>query len=123
MYNEDPFDQFCRILAAFVCFVGAILWYGPQFLLVELKYSLQHLWLSLKRFLFLPLRYKTHLLWTRITVWLMLYGIVRTPTWTEIEERRLQVIAQGADLPRWKDLEEGLWQEQQQKVELVRNES
>ena len=116
MYNEDPFDQFCRMLAAFVCFVGTILWYGPQFLLLELKYSLKQLWLSLKRFLFIPLRYKMHLLLTRITVWLMLYGFVRTPTWAEIEERRLQVIAQGADLPRWRELEEGLRQEQQQEL-------
>ena len=62
MYNEDPFDQLCRLLAAFACFVGAILWYGPQFLLLELKYGLKHLWFSLKRFLFLPLRYKMRLL-------------------------------------------------------------
>lgn len=116
MYNEDPFDQFCRMLFAFVCFVGTILWFEPQFLLLELKYGLKHLWLSLERFLFIPLRYKTHLLWARITVWLMLYGFVRTPTWTEIEEMRLRAIAKGADLPRWRELEEGLRREQQQEL-------
>ena len=92
MYNEDPFDQFCRMIVAFVCFVGIILWFEPQLLLLELKYGLKHLWLSLECSLFLPLHYKMRLLQTRITVWLMLSGLVRTPTWTEIEEMRLQAI-------------------------------
>lgn len=43
MYMEDPFDQFCRMLVAFVCFVGAILWLELQFLWSELKYSLKYL--------------------------------------------------------------------------------
>jgi hypothetical protein len=113
MYNEDPFDQFCRTIVAFVCFVGIILWFEPQFLLLEMKYGLKHLWLSLERSLFIPFRYKTRLLRTRITVWLMLYGFVRTPTWTEIEEMRLRAVAHGADLPCWRELEEGLrWEKQ-----------
>jgi hypothetical protein len=114
MYNEDPFDQFCRQLVAFVCFVGTVLWYEPQILLLKLKYGFKYLWLSLERSLFIPLRYKTRRLWTRITVWLMLNGLMRTPTWTEIEAMRLRVVAQGTDIPRWRELEEGLRREQQQ---------
>jgi hypothetical protein len=117
MSGEDPFDQLCRLLVAFVFFLSACLVLVPQWLFFELCCDLRQGWLSLQLALFLPLSYKirllcSHFYYQHLAVWLMLFGLIKTPTWTEIEERRLQTVAKGADLPRWKELEEGLLQEQ-----------
>ncbi len=119
MYTEDPFDQLCRLLVGFIYFFGACFWFGPQWLFTELRSGLKQSWLSLQLALLIPLGYKLRLQWShfyykRLAAWLMFYGLIKTPTWTTIEEMRLQVVARGADLPRWKELEEGLRREQQE---------
>jgi polyferredoxin len=112
MFEEDPFDRFCRIIMACMVFIThmteLIIRLSIQWLAIKIKYLLVFTWLRTHSFCFtLYHRY--------FYLWLVFLGFKKPLSWTEIEAFRLKVIAQGGkDIPLSPDLEEGLRQEQEQ---------
>ena len=109
-FEEDPFDRWCRLLVAFVILMERmaelIVWELIQRLKLKVGYPLVIAGLRV-RFLGQTIYHRY------ICVLLMMCGLKKVPTWTDIEARRLRLVAKsGYDIPRPRELEEGLRQEQ-----------
>ncbi len=109
MFEEDPFDRWCRIIFALIIFVTGmtelIIRHQFRLLTIRGRYLLVVVWLRTRSLCFTV--YRKH-----ICLPLMFCGFMKVPTWTEVEAYRLRLIAQsGYDLPRPLDLEEGLLEE------------
>lgn len=109
-FEEDPFDRWCRLLVAFLCIV---------------THTTEITVLSLFQRLKILGRHHLVIAWIRTSSWsfswykryvcvpLMFCGLMKVPTWTEVEAYRLRLTAKsGHELPRPTELEEGLRQEQ-----------
>ncbi len=113
---QDPFDDICRrfmnILTYFVMLLALSVYYTCvvvycQVILFYLQ--LKGVYLKIEYFL---RKILSHVFIMYIEPWLIGFGLRREKTWTEIEQRRLEVSALcGHEIPRTPDLEEGLRQE------------
>jgi hypothetical protein len=114
-FEEDPLDRWCRCILAYGMLVARLAEIRIRFLFQRLAIRGRHL-------LFIA-RKRTYLLGYTIyrryiCVPLMLFGVMRVPTWTEVEAYRVRLSTRsGFDLPRPPELEEGLKQEQMQKTQ------
>ena len=123
MYQEDPFEWLCRCLVGYVWCSVILLEGGLRLLalfvrhdLQQVRYQCKRCYLLLRLWVYLPLREVVVMWWIgwyhrQIAPWLMLLGMMPTPSWSEIEQRRKVVEAQGTKVPRWPELEAGLREE------------
>ena len=113
-FEEDPIDRWCRCIVAYGMLVTGLAE-------IHIRYLFQRLTIRGRHLLFV-LRNRTYLLGYTIyrryaCVPLMLFGVMRVPTWTEVEAYRVRLSTQsGFDLPRTPELEEGLKHEQAQRT-------
>jgi hypothetical protein len=116
MLNEDPFDRWCRnllelgYLATMLVELLARRWCRRLLLYIHIfalygRHFLFVVWCKVRSFFYTW--YRRHL-----CQWLMVCGLMKVPTWTEVEAYRLQISARsGVDIPRPLELENGLRQE------------
>jgi len=121
MFEEDPFDRWCRTIVEICFLVTLLVTLLVEALLREIGYHLIYhvqIFGIRAKYVLCVVKGRVGFLcfaWYRRHIWLplMLGGFMKVPTWTEIEAHRLQIIAQsGLDVPRSPELEKGLKQEQ-----------
>ncbi len=117
MFEEDPFDRWCRSVVELCVLVILLLESSIQQQWFRLVYSLSILGLRVRHLLFALWKRGSFLCFAFyrrfICLPLMLCGLMKVPTWAEIEAHRLQMIARtGIDVLRPAELERGLEQEQ-----------
>ena len=111
-FEEDPLDRWCCCIVAYSILVTRLAEIHIRFLFQRLAIRGRHLlFVAWKRTYLLG-----YTIYRRfICVPLMLFGVMRVPTWTEVEAFRVRLSTQsGIDLPRPPELEEGLKHEQMQ---------
>lgn len=106
MFEEDPFDRFCRLVLVWITFAERTIeiesWHLWRRTLMKAQSVVKRLWIQLYH--------------RRISPALMFVGLKRIPTWTELEEKVKRLEAQtGKPFPRTSAHIEGLKQEQTKK--------
>lgn len=115
-YNNDPFGELCERIIIVLSSIAMLAALSVYYVYSTTRFKLIFASLALRRVYnevyFFLLKKGSHLYLRHIEVWLIVFGLKRSKTWAEIEQRRLEVSAYcGYEIPRTPDMEEGLKQE------------